>query len=311
MQRIKRSSSETAGQIFSVFSLVLVVVGACLVARHNIRKGRGDRRGASRIAAAVLVIYMFAWVLAAHHVLTLSEIALIVDATAFFALIAGAVWIFYIALEPYIRRHWPHAMVSWTRILTGRAKDPVVSTHLLIGLLFGVVWSVISAGGALILNKQPGAFSNEISTDALLGFTHVASAFLSVLPSGTISVMVFFFLLFVIRVRVRRERLAAILFVVVFTLFVTLFVSPSWASLPFNLIQFSILGFILTQYGIVPTYVGVCVSHMLITFPLTTDMSAWYAGPAIFAVALVAVAAILAFRGAVAGRPLFREELLD
>ncbi len=82
-------------------------------------------------------------------------------------------------------------------------------------------------------------------------------------------------------------------------------------SIPFNVLQFAILAFVLTRFGIVPSFVGIVVASLLIGFPLTTDMSAWYAGPAIFAVALIAAAAIYAFRGSIAGRPLFREELLD
>jgi hypothetical protein len=45
---------------------------------------------------------------------------------------------------------------------------------------------------------------------------------------------------------------------------------------------------------------------MLISLPLTTDLSAWYAGAAYLGIGLVAAAAIYAFRRALGGRPLFR-----
>ena len=291
--------------------ILLLVLGSCLVARHNTRKGRGDRRGASRLAALVFAVYVFAWILSAHHVLAPNEIVMIVHAVVLFVGIASMVWLLYVAVEPYVRRHWPHAMVSWTRILTGRFKDPVVKTHLLIGVLFGVAWSLLTAIAILVIKGRPGTAVEEVSTDALLGFTHVASAFVSVLPNAALSVMVFFFLLFVVRAVTRRERLAAIMFVAVFTVMATL-VSPNPLLLfPFNLVQFTTLAFMLTRFGIVSTFVGIVVANLLLGFPLTTDMSAWYAGPAIFAVALIAAGAIYAFRGAIAGRPLFREELLD
>jgi hypothetical protein len=288
-----------------------MVVGSCLVARYNIRKGRGDRRGASRVAALLFGVYMFAWMLSSHHIPSAGETIMIIHAVSFFAVIAGMLWILYIAVEPYVRRHWPHAVVSWTRILTGRRKDPVVSTHLLIGLLFGVVWSLMAAIAILILKGQAGAGAEEVSIESLLGFTHVASAFAAVMPNAALSVMVFFFLLFVVRVIVRRERTAAVLFVVIFTALATLLSPNSWMALPFNFVQFASLAFILTRFGIVPSFVGIAVANLLVGFPLTTDISAWYAGPAVFAVALIATAAVFAFRGAIAGRPLFREELLD
>ena len=56
-----------------VTGLVMAVLfGALLVARHNWRKGRGDRRGALRLAATVLVVALGSWLLGATHVPILS-----------------------------------------------------------------------------------------------------------------------------------------------------------------------------------------------------------------------------------------------
>jgi hypothetical protein len=311
MEPLQHSFGERLNLFLGVTLILVMVIGSCLVARHNTRKGRGDRRGASRVAALVFAVYIFAWMLSAHHVFAPGELVMIVHAVILFAGIAGMVWLLYVAVEPYVRRHWPHAVVSWTRILSGRSKDPVVKTHLLIGVLFGVLWSLLTAIAIVVIKGRPGTAVEEVSTDALLGFTHVASAFVSVLPNAALSVMVFFFLLFVVRFRLRSERLAAIMFVAIFTVMASLVSSNPLLLLPFNLVQFTGLAFVLTRFGIVSTFVGVVVSNLLIGFPLTTDMSAWYAGPAIFAVALIAATALYAFRGAIAGRPLFREELLD
>ena len=50
--------------------VVLIVLGvAALVARHNLRKGRGDRRGALRIWAVIFVAIFGAWLLSAKHVI--------------------------------------------------------------------------------------------------------------------------------------------------------------------------------------------------------------------------------------------------
>ena len=29
------------------------------------------------------------------------------------------VWLFYVALEPYVRRFWPQLLIGWTRALSG------------------------------------------------------------------------------------------------------------------------------------------------------------------------------------------------
>ncbi len=33
------------------------------------------------------------------------------------------VWLLYLALEPAVRSRWPHAIVTWNRVLAGRWKD--------------------------------------------------------------------------------------------------------------------------------------------------------------------------------------------
>jgi len=62
------------------------------------------------------------------------------------ALMAGA----YIALEPLVRRWGPEAIISWTRLLAGRWNDPLVGRDILIGVLGGVVWTVVSMIGNLL-----------------------------------------------------------------------------------------------------------------------------------------------------------------
>ena len=95
------------------FGLFLIVFGAvrsarCVLARHNLQNGRGDRRGATRVALFVLVVDVASWVLgarilagAAHRVQPLpretSPAAQLLD--------AAILWLIYLALEPYVRRY--------------------------------------------------------------------------------------------------------------------------------------------------------------------------------------------------------------
>ena len=52
-------------------------------------------------------------------------------------------WLLYISLEPYVRRHWPGTIISWTRMLSGQFKDPVLGRDILLGALFGVTSAVL------------------------------------------------------------------------------------------------------------------------------------------------------------------------
>ena len=53
--------------------------------------------------------------------------------------IAFRVWLYYVALEPFVRRLWPDVLISWSRLLSGRLQDPLVGRDLLIGCLFEIM----------------------------------------------------------------------------------------------------------------------------------------------------------------------------
>ena len=98
--------------------MVLLLTGALALARHNLRSGRGDRRGATRVSLFVLGAFIASWVIGARHSLQiLEEINSFLTFLALAMLDAGILWIAYIALEPYVRRYCPEILMSWTRLL--------------------------------------------------------------------------------------------------------------------------------------------------------------------------------------------------
>ena len=134
-------------------SIVAVLAGAALVARHNLRKRRGDRRGALRISIVVLAGSLLSWTTgSAHFASATDEMNRFFTAvgTALFA--AGMLWLLYLALEPYVRKFWPATLVSWSRLLAGNYRDPQVWRDVLIGTLFGIT---IVLSGRLELQLRP------------------------------------------------------------------------------------------------------------------------------------------------------------
>jgi hypothetical protein len=102
-----------------------VVVAAGIVAFRNVRRGRGDRRGALRLAL-YLGAARFLWFLGAHHVAATAECDLFMSHLSDAILQAGLAYVFYLAIEPYARRLWPRMLVSWVRVLDGGFRDPLV-----------------------------------------------------------------------------------------------------------------------------------------------------------------------------------------
>src|SRR5262249_32277435 len=44
----------------------------------------------------------------------------------------------------YVRRTWPEILISWSRLVAGGWKDPLVGRDVLIGTLFGAATAVVS-----------------------------------------------------------------------------------------------------------------------------------------------------------------------
>ena len=53
-------------------------------------------------------------------------------------------WMLYLALEPYVRKRWPETIISWTRVLAGRFRDPLVGRDILLGCLLGVAMRALA-----------------------------------------------------------------------------------------------------------------------------------------------------------------------
>ena len=92
--------------VFEAF-LLLCLLGGAALARRNLRAGRGDRRGAARLGAAISSCKSRCRLLGGHHVATADEGWS--SSTAFSNAAGRALvyWILYLALEPFARRRWP------------------------------------------------------------------------------------------------------------------------------------------------------------------------------------------------------------
>ena len=131
-----------ASEILNIFAGVVwlsVFAGALLLARHNVRANRADRRGAARLAALYLAVEIVGWIFGAHHLSGLAEVNSFFRAFGNILFEAGILWALYLALEPYGRRFWPDGLLGWTRLFSGRVRDPRIGREILIGCALGGV----------------------------------------------------------------------------------------------------------------------------------------------------------------------------
>jgi hypothetical protein len=281
--------------------LVLIPVAAGLLAWRNARMGRGDRRAAFRLATFAFFCVLVGGLADADHVPTLTE-ATVLYATFRNALVAGiAFWVLYMGFEPEVRRRLPAALVSWSRLLSGRFRDPALGGDLLIGLALGTAVACFAEGFF-----HPGsvlALAPQLPTNMAESF----SLWTSVIFQAVGGALSYMFVLTLLMVLLRRQWLAAPVFVIGFTLVFTLGFSGSLllVVLAREFLLIGLLWFALAKFGVVTAVAYAYVHDVSYVFPLTTHMSAWYASGAFFALATIALMAIYSFHATVAGRRLW------
>jgi hypothetical protein len=233
--------------------------------------------------------------------------------------LSGFFWVLYIALEPYVRRRWPTALVSWSRLLAGGLRDPLVGRDVLAGCLWGALLAALTELNWFVpswlgdLPSQPMTHGPEW---AFLG----ARAIIAHISDGfDISLIVSFaslFILFLFRALLRREWAAAVAFVLFFTVFFNapvLFAGGRSAAIAVvvGLILNSLSVFLLIRLGLLALVASVVFGFCFLNLPLTTQGSAWYAGITLTAILLMAVMAFYGFYTSLGGRPLFGGAVLE
>src|SRR5262249_9597462 len=133
--------------LLSVVGLALLPVVVVLAVR-NLRRGRGDARGAVRLGLAILAVTTAAWLLGGHHTLSgeTPQLIGVLGIGGWCALLFG---LGYLALEPAVRRRWPWRITAWNRLLDGRLRDPMVGRDVLIGLASGALGLLVLRAASL------------------------------------------------------------------------------------------------------------------------------------------------------------------
>ncbi|MCR9295092.1 MAG: serine/threonine protein kinase, partial [bacterium] len=122
--------------------MIVAFLGNCfvwLVAWLNIRLGRTNWKGASRAAAFIFLLYVVqeCAALSLSSTSLFRDVFLLLSDRAWGHAVGHAVFVLgaYLAIEPYVRRFWPRALVGLARALEGRFSDQVVGREVLCGVL--------------------------------------------------------------------------------------------------------------------------------------------------------------------------------
>src|ERR1017187_4664420 len=306
MQEAETGAGARAGQILSLTLICILVLAAAQMARRNTRLKRSDTRGAMRLGGFVFAAYALQYLLAMYHLPNGDEFGLIADALSEALYQAAVVWLLYLAVEPFVRRRWPQTIVSWSRILGGKLRDPLVGGDILIGVAFGVFW-ILLFELLFLYDQSRGGAPHPGGLDALLGMRFMAAGFVGQLAGSVMFAFGTFFLLFLLRLILRKEWLAAAAFVAIFVAEKSLADGELW-EVPVFVVVYVVLALLLLRYGIVPLIVSVLTADCLLNAPVTLDFSSWYIASSLVSLFLFLGIAFYGFRCTVAGKALFELE---
>jgi len=303
-----KTPSRTFGVRFVLYMVALI--GGAILARRNLKAGRGDRLRARRVALLALVLALLDWIVGERHVAVFVEEAASMYlwlARSVFA--AAASWIVYIAVEPYVRRFWPQTMITWSRMLEGRFRDPLVGRDVLVGAMLGVGMVLVLQFDSLLpgwlgqpqpVPKLPGA---GYELGELLGMRYKVGTVIGILLNSVSTGLVLLVWMLILRIALRAPRPAALAFFLTLT---TAYAAVStydtflpWAT---GAVMAAAVMTVLTRVGLVAVIVGQFVSSMLRIHPVTADPTAWYAAAGNFAVVVVALLLCYGFHASRATR---------
>jgi eukaryotic-like serine/threonine-protein kinase len=312
MQPAQRSTLDTVVNEFFLVMLFLLFAGAALLARYNVRVGRGDRRGATRLASFVMAVAFVEWAAMAHHApdigLEFSSFVKVFQVAAGAGLIN---WVLYVAIEPFARRFWPDSLLGSSRLLSGHIRDPRVGRDVLIGVLFGVAILLLRLARLLL----PGVLGYPAVmpiTGTTLGVLTRAPAVISVWGDALLNapaaaffaVMVFV----ILRLLLRRQWLAIVLGTVVVAIVGTNSAATVlWLDLSLQLLIAAIVTLLIVRFGLLAAAVALTIWAICVDVPFTLRFAHWSATASNLTVAALIALVVFGFVASRAGQPLFGE----
>ena len=283
---------------------VLICFGAGWLARRNLVRGRGDRRGAFRLAAWMFCVMLAAWFGRMHFAATIGTVGIFLIAVCTAIFYGFFLWTLYLALEPFVRRYWPQTLIGLTNLLSGNARDPVVGRDVLLGALLGVTLTLISR-----LSSLRGCAPVTEATDLLSGTRSALGLVFTYAPYAVRNALMFFFLLFLFRVVLRNQWVAAAAWVLVFGSLNALNSSDLLFDLPLSLLVYALTAFFVLRWGLLALAAGNFVANVLGATAIAWHPSAWYFGNIVLTFLLIVALPVWGFRASIAGRRLWKQDL--
>jgi serine/threonine-protein kinase len=289
--------------VVAALTVTYVIVGG-FFARRNLRRSRGDPKGALRFVAVSSFVNLLFALLNYRFVPRPEYISMEFFGLAYPLFFAMLSWIGYMAVEPYARRFWPKLMVSWQRLLSGRFRDPLVGRDVLLGVVAGSAISLILMGA----NGQLG-ISQPLIVKSFFGRGLWPSVGFSVVQVSIACFSAFIYLAILsIMTGILRRRWLGL---VATGLLLVAFYSPTNAAkLALTVLYALTFLIVLTRLGLVAAASFLLVWSLLSVSP-PLDLTQWYAGRAMIALLVPLTLLVFGFYVSLGNNQIFGSALKE
>ena len=306
------SGSRRTADVVSVGILLVLLFGSAFFARRNLRLGRGDRQGAWRLMTTAAVLLTVTWLLSEEHVPALWQLYLFLMYVGWTLFVCALLGVMYLAFEPYVRRKSPAVLISWSRVLSGSFRDPLVGRDILIGCTMGAAIELIRLG-TRALPEWTGSGSAHAALPwptPWIGVTQYVAF------QATWALVALFFalgalFLFVLMQIVLRHRLAAAVATVLILSVGDLATAPTWAVAVSVLALNALLTTVLLRVGFVAVMTAMIAGALIREGPGLVPLSAWHSSLGLTSLVLLALLVAYGFHRSLGGRPAFGRLSID
>lgn len=300
--------------LIQVITIIVLLIFGSVLAWRNHRSGRGDRQGAMRLAMAFLVLGGVAWAFRVHYVPDIvQQYQLFTQAMGEVLFLVGLVWVFYMAVEPSVRRIWPETIISWTRFISGRLLDPLVGRDILIGGAAGIGTVLLSQLDQLMPRwlNQPAPMPNiDILNEMLQAPRSLSVLFqagVNALYVGMIAVL----FVVVARMMTKRRWAAGALFVIMFAAMTVRYEPHGYINWIVQALIGAAFLLVLIRHGLVAIIACCLARFILLSYPITYDFSVWYGNSVLIALGALLAMLGVSFYVSLAGKSLLDARMLD
>jgi serine/threonine-protein kinase len=304
----RRQTGDLASAIVAILFLFLLPAVAIVMARRNMRSGRGDTLGASRVAGFALAVYATRQLLTLHYSSGAGMVNTMISTVGISLFLAGATWASYMAVEPLVRRQSPHLAISWARLISGRFTDALVGRDILIGVGAGMIICMIDRIPRALAwwTHVQGIRPESPLSESVSGTSAFIGQFFNGAWNALFTALIFLFIVTLARAIFKWRWAGALALFLVLAFLDGIQMTNPVLQITSVILGNAVVALLMVRVGPVAVAAAMASQMLVSNGPFAINLSTWYAGRSVLTIGVIVGLALFGFRNALAGRSLSR-----